>query len=255
AEGPNSKQKKASEGSTDGKRKQRPSEGGFGDDSDAKTSTEEGDEPQDSKDKGAIGDLESSSKKSDPSRGLREKEDKKKKEEQQLDRAPKGELTESEDKFKRLMKEALKSATSEADPDIKIDIDDVEKIGVIPMNSSMISGYVVISRSGIGFDLGSDLLDTLLEAIETTFSTQGIEVTCQSPFIMETQKFTFDFWRENMGLFTIFEQSQREEIALTFLQTSESVPEMVISKPDPNMVTIQVKDIDIEIPVEFKTYL
>lgn len=171
------------------------------------------------------------------------------------DSTSKGELKESENKFKKLMKQALRTATSEADPSVKIDIEDVEKIGVIPMNSRMMSGYVVVSRSGIGFDLGVDLLDTLLEAIETTFSAQGVDVTCQNPFVMDTQKFTFEFWKNNVGLFTIFEQSQREEIALTFLQTSESVPEMKVSKADPDMVAIGVKDINIDVPVEFTTYI
>jgi hypothetical protein len=193
---------------------------------------------------------------SDPSRDLRdEPQQKDAAQADGSDRVPKGQLTESEDKFKRLMKEALKASTQEADPDVRIPIEDVEKIGVIPLNSAMISGYVVLSRGGIGFEIGSDLLDTMMLAIETTFSSQGFDVHCQKPFLVQTQQFTFDFWQDNVGLFTIFEQSQSEEIALTFLQTVESVHEMKVSKADPSMVTIQVEDIDIDIPVDFKTYI
>ncbi|NQY99142.1 MAG: hypothetical protein HRT45_00565 [Bdellovibrionales bacterium] len=256
AEGLSSKEKGAQQGANeDGFNKKAQAENQLGADAKSKKDANEGD---------------FASGKSHPSRGLRESDSKKSKEqtsenekaaqkkklkEASLDGVPKGELKESEDKFRSLMKEALKAATSEADPDVKIEIEDVEKIGVIPINTSILSGYVVISRSGIGFELGSDLLDTLLMSIESTFSAQGIDVTCQNPFIMDTEKFTFDFWKDNVGLFTIFEQSQREEIALTFLQTSESVPEMKVSKADPNMVTIQVNDIDIDMPVDFKTYI
>ncbi|MCB0407713.1 MAG: hypothetical protein KDD34_05865, partial [Bdellovibrionales bacterium] len=125
----------------------------------------------------------------------------------------------------------------------------------IPIDSQKIHGYFFVGRGGIGFHLGTVFLDTLAESIERELALQGIDVHCQKPFLVQTDKFHFQEWAETVENFTVFEQSEREEIALTFVPTKDRIPNLIDSNANPDMAIVQIHHISTENPLDFNSYL
>jgi hypothetical protein len=164
-------------------------------------------------------------------------------------------LTEQEDLFKQTVNKALKGSCEEPDTEVLIKIEETQQMGVIPIDSAKIHGYFLVGRGGIGFSLGTGFLDFLAESIEKELAAKGIDVQCQKPFLVETESFDFDQWAQTVENFTVFEQSGREEIALTFVPTRDRIPHLVDSEANPDMAKIEIEKLSTNIPVPFNSYI
>ena len=164
-------------------------------------------------------------------------------------------LSKEEDKFKESVHKALKESCEEPDPQVVIEIEEIEKVGVIPVDSQKIHGYFLVARGGIGFSLGTIFLEILSEAVEKHLAMQGIDIHCQKPFLVDTEDFDLDKFAEKIENFTIFEQSGREEIAVTFVPTKDRIPHLQESESSPDMARISAAHLSTEFPINVDSFI
>lgn len=164
-------------------------------------------------------------------------------------------LTKEEDKFKESVHKALKESCEEPDPSVLIEIEEIEQLGVIPVDSQKIHGYFLVGRGGIGFSLGTIFLEILSEAVEKHLAMQGIDIHCQKPFLVETENFDLDQFAEKVENFTLFEQSGREEIAVTFVPTKDRIPHLQDSESSPDMAKISAAHLSTQFPINVDSFI
>lgn len=164
-------------------------------------------------------------------------------------------LSEKESVFKKTVIKALTETCNDPDPEVIIRIEDTDEIGIIPVDSKEFHGYFVVGRGGIGFSLGTVFLQMLAENIEKNLALQNIDVHCLKPFVLNTDSFSFEAWTQIVENFTIFEQTEREEIALTFVPTKHRMPHIIDSEKNNQMTIIDPEHLSTKTPVEFNSYI
>ncbi len=164
-------------------------------------------------------------------------------------------LSEEEDKFKESVHRALKESCKNPDPNVRIEIKEIEKVGVIPVDSQKIHGYFLVGRGRVDLKPDIDFLKVLSEAVEKQLASQGINVHCQKSFFVETENFDLDQFSKKIENFTIFEQSGPEEIAVTFVPTKSRIPHLQDSDKSSDMARISAVHLSTQFPINVNSYI
>jgi hypothetical protein len=155
--------------------------------------------------------------------------------------------------FARAIKEALARSCISGDEQAR-PLKMVEVVGTLPVESTLLHGYLVISISGAPADIHLDILKSFRLELNKLLRKAGVQADVDEGFAITLEKFNFLEWVRSEGSLAFVTDHQGAQVAVSFLATQAPVPQARESEKQ-DMAKIEVDHIDTEYPVPFKAYL
>lgn len=129
----------------------------------------------------------------------------------------------------------------------------VERIGVFPVQSKTMSGFVIVAVDGIG-DASDSFLNTCESEVESQFRRTGVYGELEKGFWLSVPAVDFNNWATEKGLFHFNFQHQGVGVTAAFFPCAKNFVGLKESTRS-DMVTVDIADISTEVPVNFKAYI
>lgn len=130
----------------------------------------------------------------------------------------------------------------------------VDLVCALPFEGEAFNGYVVIAASGIEEKKSEEFFNSFRQEFVSSLQKQGVKAKLLEGFLLSVDQFSFTEWAKNEATLAFQVQYEGIDVGVSFLATEFPVPQ-----PEPNskdeMAKIKLKDIDLNQPVTFKTYL
>lgn len=157
-----------------------------------------------------------------------------------------------------LMEKAVEKAIGDVcqrNPDIRpIPLKTVTKVGVFPLDSAAVPGYLVIALEDAPAEDQKRFLKNCESALRGAFETMGVAGKLENGFWMDVPQTPFDQWVQNAGVFSFKQTHLGCEVGVSYFQTERPI---VKAQPSDikDMYTVALDDISTDEPVTFKAYL
>ncbi|MGZ3723847.1 MAG: hypothetical protein ACXVA9_12980, partial [Bdellovibrionales bacterium] len=157
-----------------------------------------------------------------------------------------------------LMEKAVENALTQIcqrNPDIQpVALKMVTKIGVFPIDSAVIPGYLVIALEHAAAEDQKRFLRNCENTLRGSFESMGVAGKIESGFWLDVPQVPFEQWAQNAGTFNFKMNHLGHEVGVSYFQTEKPLTKPKLSK-EKGMYVVGLADISTDEPVTFKAYL
>ncbi len=130
----------------------------------------------------------------------------------------------------------------------------VDLVCTIPFEGETFNGYVVLAASGIDEKNTDQFFKSFLEEFSSSLQRQGVKAKLLEGFLLSVDQFSFTEWANYEATLAFQLKFENVDVGVSFLATEFPVPQPELNSKG-EMAKIKLRDIDLEQPVTFKTYL
>jgi hypothetical protein len=156
------------------------------------------------------------------------------------------------------MEKAVEKALAEvcrSNPDIKpIALKQVSKVGVFPVESATVPGYLVIALETGAAEDQKRFLRICENTLRGTFDALGVAGKLEPGFWLDVPTVPFDQWAQNAGTFNFKLNHQGHEVGVSYFQSGKPIAKAKPSEQK-EMFVIGLADLSTDEPVTFKAFL
>lgn len=133
-----------------------------------------------------------------------------------------------------------------------IALDQVETVGVIPFESTDLTGYIIVSIPRGLQDQALSFLKGFQSSLESG-APKGLPLKSDNTFLITTESYNFKEWMAAEATQSFLAYHEGYEVGVALLQVGGSLPNPKVAEK--NMATIALESISPDLPVNFKAYL
>jgi hypothetical protein len=130
----------------------------------------------------------------------------------------------------------------------------VSKVGVFPIDSATLSGYLVVGMENVPEKVDDFFLKSCETSLKEDFQALSVPATLQPGFWVHVPEVRFVDWAGTKAQFQVLSPHDRSEVAVAYFPTGAPLPRAQISQ-EQDMYSIKIDDISTTQPINFKAYL
>lgn len=155
--------------------------------------------------------------------------------------------------FEKSVKEAL-SRTCRSNGETVQDLEAVNVVAALPIDSADLHGYLVISISAAAPDVQLDVLRSFRIELNTLMAEMGVPVSTDEPFSIAMETFAYLEWVKSEASMAFITDHMGAQVCVSLLESESRLPQPRESEKR-DMAKVSMKEVETDVSVPFKAYL